>query len=200
MSSLSDMALALDAKLMTSQIIPIRTSREHGLATMKKNAFIYFSFMTLMSLQIAACVSIGVGQHRSKKSDAVELKPPDEPFEEVEVVNLDQSWTNPKNGNTISYISECELKSDSPLKSIFQSIISSLDDAAIIEESNVYYNAREAYQAIVEGRVDGVLTRFQLLIFKKNNCNYILTYTAVAKSFADNQKQFQKFVKGFKVL
>ena len=146
-----------------------------------------------------ACVSIDIGKNRSKKSDDVQFAEPSEPFRENEVVHLDKSWRHEKNGGTISFLSDCGNSADPSLKAIFNGVTSEIENVAVIESNEVIYNSREALHSTVEGKVDGVPTRFELIIFKKNSCLYILTYAAVANSFSANQKEFQKFVKRFVV-
>jgi hypothetical protein len=51
---------------------------------------------------------------------------------------------------------------------------------------------------VAEGRVDGVLTRLELMLFKKNNCLYTLSYVALTKSFNDNREAYSKFSESFK--
>lgn len=165
---------------------------------MKRLRFLTTLLLIQFALTNISCVSISMQKNNSRKSEDVKYeKPFQSQYEEIETNLVDKSWRHTRTGNTISYLSDCGGDSDPSLKNIFQGIISDIENVEIIEESDVFYNSREAYHTLVQGNIDGVLTRFELMIFKKNSCTYILTYTAVATAFASGQKDFQRFVKGF---
>lgn len=157
------------------------------------------SFVTLFLFALCACVSINVQNSKYKKSTEVTYTDPAEPFEDINVAHVDKSWRNTKDGSTISYFSDCSDPTDPSLQNIFKGVISSIDDVTVIESSEITFNQRAALHSTVEGKVDGVIARFELLLFKKNSCNYILTYTAIPSAFGTNQKIFKKFVNGFRV-
>lgn len=148
---------------------------------------------------LMSCVSVQIAVPSSTKSTVAQYQSPKKPFEEQTGRDLDRLWRNSLNGNTISYLSDCENPTDPSLQSIFKGITSEIDNPKIIKNEDLIYNSREGLRSVVEGVVDGVKTRFELLIFKKNNCTYILTYAAVAQSFSENQKDFDRFLKDFKV-
>lgn len=132
-----------------------------------------------------------------KKNSRVVYTPPDAPFEELDMPNIDKSWRSSADGSTISYLSDCNDLTDPSLQSLFTGVTSMIENVSIIESAEIKFNDRAALHTTLDGTVDGVTTRFELLLFKKNNCNYILTYAAVTSEFGKNQKAFQKFSKGF---
>ncbi len=162
-----------------------------------KNHFIHIVFILFFPL--TGCVSLDFKKVSGLKSQEAKWVNPSPPFQKVETEQLDQKWSNKKNGNIISFLSDCENPTDPSLENIFKGITSEIENTAIIHSGEVDYNARKALHSVVEGQVDGVATRFELMIFKKNNCTYILTYAAAAGSFSENQRDFANFVKGFKV-
>jgi len=159
----------------------------------------YFSLILFALSTLNACVSIDVGKVKTQKSTIARYDSPSAPFEEVKTVHLDKKWLNRTNGNIISHLSDCQNPNEPSLENIFKGIVSEIDDVRIIHSGTVNYNFRKALHSVVEGYVDGVSTRFELMIFKKHDCTYILTYAATAKSFADNQREFNNFVKRFVV-
>lgn len=145
----------------------------------------------------AGCVSVNLGGRKPSKNTDVKFEVPWPPFEELSSTYLDQAWRNPSNGNTISFLSECGNSYDPPLDQIQRGILSEIENLQILEQHRVDYNARTGIHSIVRGSVDGVLHQLQMLVFKKNNCNYILTYTALIDKFGENQRTFYWFAKRF---
>lgn len=160
---------------------------------------IHHSVLLIIVLFISACVSVGFKPPVTEKSKTISYLEPDKIFAEASSKQLDRLWHNHSNGSTISFLSECNNSTDPTLENIFKGITSELDEVNTLELNRVSYNSRDALHAQVEGAVDGVLTRFELMIFKKNSCTYILTYASAAAVFGTGQREFHKFVKGFSV-
>jgi hypothetical protein len=145
------------------------------------------------------CVSVNIGGKAPQKSHEMKYHAPASSFKEKHSPDVDDSWRHEKNGNTISILSECGDPTDPSLEQIHTGIISEIEKSQVLEKHHIDYNARDAIHSVVDGQVDGVQTRFELVVFKKNNCTYVLTYAAVATSFGDNQRDFADFVKGFQI-
>ena len=73
-----------------------------------------------------------------------------------------------------------------------------MNNLRIVSTENLQYNGREARQTISTGEVDGVPVQLALLIFKKNGCNYTLSYGGIQKQFTTELRQFEKFKTEFK--
>ncbi len=164
----------------------------------------YFLSLKLFSslfvlIGTGGCVSIDFKSQPPQKSENVNFNTPSKAYEEVSSRHLDRSWRNNKTGASISYLSECQSAIDPSLENIFKGITSEISSVAVIDSHFVDYNSREALHAQVEGKVDGVDTRFELMIFKKNNCTFILTYASKSEAFSSGQREFRAFVKGFVV-
>jgi len=163
------------------------------------NRILFCNCLMVAVSTMLGCVSVSIGGKAPQKSHEMKYVAPAQSFKEKKSVDVDDSWRNEKNGNTISILSECADPTDPSLEQIHSGIIAEIEKSQVIENHHIDYNARDAIHSVVDGQVDGVQTRFELVVFKKNNCTYVLTYAAVAKSFADNQRDFEEFVKGFKV-
>lgn len=153
----------------------------------------------LLTIFVSGCVSLKIGLSGPEKSTDMNFKNPPSNFVKLKAPDVDDSWTEKHNGNTISVLSECHDKPDPSLAQIQEGVMSEIEDASPLETEQITFNNRDAIHSIVDGTVDGVATRFELVIFKKSDCTYILTYAGVAKSFGDNQRDFERFVKGFRV-
>jgi len=154
-------------------------------------------FPIALCILLPRCVSVRFGDGETQRNTEVRFTPPANDFKTVDTKTLDREWRHQRDGATISYLSDCFNKSDPSLESIFEGITHEIEDIFVVEKSKTEYAEREALNTIVEGKVDGVLTRFQLFIFKKNHCTYILTYASKADVFGQHQNEFLKFVKGF---
>jgi hypothetical protein len=159
----------------------------------------YQIFFLFLFTIVTGCVSVNLTKNQGQRSDSVTLKDPPSPFRAQESAHLDKLWQNTKDGSTISYLSDCNNPNDPSLENIYKGIVSEIDNVRVIDSSKSNFNSREALRTIVDGFVDGIETRFELLIFKKNHCIYIITYAGVEKAYADNQRTFQQFLKEYKV-
>ncbi len=124
---------------------------------------------------------------------------PPRTFKNLHSLDVDDSWREKQNGNTISVLSECHDSPNPSLEQIQSGVISEITDAQPLETEQITFNNRDAIHSIIDGNVDGIATRFELVIFKKDDCTFILTYAGVAKAFGNNQRDFERFVKEFRV-
>ena len=149
------------------------------------------------AVALTACVSVNLGPKKGQRSDNVAYKAPAAPFVAIDARGADSAWQNAANGNTISYHSVCNDPTDPSLEDIQKELISALEEARVLRSASTRHDGREALSSETEGLVDGVATRLETLVFKKNNCIYTLTYVGVAKSFPDDLERFQEFLKSF---
>lgn len=161
---------------------------------MLKQLVIFTSFIYLSS-----CISIGFKKEEVLRDTNVLFQQPNSPFQEFEAMHLDKAWRNSKNGNSISYLSECNKASDPSLKVIHKGIVKGLDNAKTESMEFKKYNHRKALFSDVTGEVDGVESKMKIVILKKNSCLYILTYVALAKTFNEDANTFDQFVERFEV-
>jgi hypothetical protein len=156
-------------------------------------------FLMAVAISVCSCVSVNIGGFKSEKSKEIKFNEPARPFRQIKSAVQDRTWRNDSNGNSISFLSECNDPNDPNLEQITDGIVAEIDEAQKIERSSVEFNQRPALHSIIDGNVDGIATRFELMVTKKNGCIYVLTYAAVSKDFAVNQKDYVSFVKGFVV-
>lgn len=147
----------------------------------------------------AGCVTVKLGSGEDgKRAVGLSVREPSAPFAKDAQPDVDAAWKNPRNGNMISYLSDCSDPSDPPLDHIVQSTLSGLSQLQYEGNSSPTFQGREARRVLASGKVDGVPTEIELLVFKRNMCTYILSYVGVHNSFAENRADFQKFIDGFK--
>ena len=156
-------------------------------------------FLYSLSVLFTACVSVNLSTSgQIEKSKTVGFSEPAAPFQKFKIESVDRAWKNFKNGNSISFLSECQTVADPSLETLYRGIISSIDRSESVEKKLITYNEREALRTRAIGYVDGVKSQFELVIFKKNNCTYILSYVGTEKHFSQDSQQFEKFLSGFK--
>lgn len=157
-----------------------------------------FILSIFISVFISSCVSIGVEEPKFTKDSQVMYEPPNG-FLPVEQEHVDKAWKNINNGNSISFLSECTSQSDLPHTRIREGIISGLHNRLILKEEMIDFNKRKALISTLTGTVDGIDIKSEIVILKKNNCTYILTYIGIDEKFDINHLNFQTFLQGFKV-
>ncbi|MGZ3722866.1 MAG: hypothetical protein ACXVA9_08060 [Bdellovibrionales bacterium] len=152
----------------------------------------------LISLAIADCVSVKLAAPEAKRATGVSYVSPPKPFVKDASKEVDAAWQNPKNGNLISYLTDCQDDNDTSLESIIQGALGGLVEMKFDKKENTTIQNREARRVVVSGKVDGVPSQIDLLTFKRDSCIYILSYVGVQKTFHEDHAAFDKFVEGFR--
>ncbi|MCB0412192.1 MAG: hypothetical protein KDD22_06670 [Bdellovibrionales bacterium] len=156
---------------------------------------------TLLILTLGAflcsCVSVNLGNSQGEKASGIKYSEPADPFDDQNLPYVDEAWTNPKTGNTISFLSDCNSSTDPSLKDLRDSTLSGLKSLNLQSSEEITYNGRAGLRSLATGSLDGVDSKVDLLVFKKNNCIYFLTYTGVPLQFNVDHMEFERFVKEF---
>lgn len=154
--------------------------------------------LIIMSLLLGSCVSVELPGGKVTSAKNVEFSEPSEPFEKIKSKNADRAWQSSKTGNTISYISECGSTADASLQTLETDSLSALNKLQILKTETTTYNGRESRQTVSAGTIDGVPVALALVVFKKNGCNYTLSYGGVEKQFNSELPAFESFKANFK--
>lgn len=147
----------------------------------------------------SACVSVSLGTSQSKKATEVKYEQPSSVFSELKSETADKAWQSKATGNTLAYLSECNSNIESNLKSIEQDFLNALNNLSIVSTSHAQFNGRESLRTTAQGTVDGVAVQVSLLVFKKNNCNFTLSYTGKKINFDKELNEFEAFINNFRV-
>lgn len=150
-------------------------------------------------LQLMGCVSVNISQPKSSKASNIVAESPSQPFAVLETPYADRAWRSTKTGNTIAYLSECNPKTDVPLRTLERESSQILSDARIISRDDKVFDGREASESFVEGNIDGIKVKMKNFIFKKESCSFTLSYMGRAEDFASETQSFETFKKGFSV-
>lgn len=144
------------------------------------------------------CVSVSLPSADLKRAKDVHFSEPKAPFKPLKESLADKAWISTATNNTISYLSNCNTNSDTSIEQMRNDSITVLDKVHIQEEKNIDYNGRVALLTNAIGEVDGIAVQIKILIFKKNNCSYTLTYSGTKKRFTKEGQFFDSFVESFK--
>ncbi|MGE3972972.1 MAG: hypothetical protein AB7F59_00445 [Bdellovibrionales bacterium] len=145
---------------------------------------------------VSGCVSVQIGPKKSEPAKNIKFKAPPEPFVAIDSSDVDHGWKNGFNNTSISFRSACN-DGDPSLESIQQSLIFGLEETQILKSQRVPYNEREALNSVISGKVDGIMTKMEFMILKKNGCSYTISYIALDKKFESDLHVFKSFLKNF---
>lgn len=156
--------------------------------------FLIFLFLFLAT----ACVSVKIPSASGNPAKDVKFDAPASPYGEIKISSADKAWLSSKTGNTISFISDCNSSEDPSLEQLQNDNLGVLEDLKVVKSDKGEFNGREALFTVAQGDVDGVPVETRLVIFKKNGCNYTLSYGGVLKTFESERHVFDSFVATFK--
>jgi hypothetical protein len=151
-----------------------------------------------MILLMSGCVSVELPNTKTTSAKDVQWNAPATPFKEIKASNADKTWLSSRTANTISFLSECGNAADPSLQTLESESLSALGKIETVNSKDFEFNGRAARNSVSAGEVDGVPVQLELLVFKKNGCNYTLSYGGVKKQFDGEHKIFEDFKTNFK--
>lgn len=170
-----------------------------GNTTMRPTAcnLVLHVFFGVLALLASGCVSISLTDQNVERAEDVRYVEPPAPFEKESLPHVDRGWKNPKTGNAITFLSDCDPSTDPSLKALRSGVTSGLQEVEILSEDRGLYNGRASLRTRMESEVDGIKSLLDLMIFKKNGCIYILTYVGLKDSFQTDLPVFNRFLEDF---
>ncbi len=167
-----------------------------------KNCLFFFNltnklFLFIFIIQNASCVTVKVGNEKSIKASDFTYNEPKNPYLKNESSTVDNSWISKKNKNIIGISTDCPQNHSPTLESLTQDAINNIENAKIIDQKNIVYNARPAIDLITEGQIEGVDLKQRHLLLIKNGCSYKLFYSGLRNNFDDEIHIFDNFLTGF---
>ncbi|MDZ4085033.1 MAG: hypothetical protein U1E10_18975 [Bdellovibrionales bacterium] len=154
------------------------------------------------------CVSVNISPGKVEKSEGVKFQPPQAGFREIAKSGADSAWNNPATGSTIAFQSNCGDAAETSLDSVAEDLFVGFEQAKTLKKERVPFDGREALDMEMEGKVDGVQTRVRALVYRKNDCAYVLTFVGLPKSLvadtankpaaSSDLAEFSKFISTFK--
>lgn len=163
---------------------------------------IFHSFRPLFTvlflhLFIGGCISVNLSQEDLERADSVIFTPPESPFEEISSRASDRAWRNPKNGNTITYVSECGDLGKVNLKNIARTLLKA-QNLEVASQSETTINGVKAIESKGFQKSEPETIAVELLTFKMDQCLFNLAFLGTEESLAADRAQFEKFKEKFK--
>ena len=152
-----------------------------------------------MFILVSGCVSVSLDRSEVRRSDAYKFAVPPSPFRAHQAPQVDHAWKNAQSGSIISVVSECAPNFDPSLQILRDDVVRSLTSLEVKAEKNLTFQGREALRTLVHGRVDGVDSAVDLLVFKKNGCSYILNLIGGPQTITPDLPRFEAFLSRFEV-
>lgn len=160
-------------------------------------SFNYVTTLVLVGI-VSSCVSVKLGPEGPEKAKNVNYQSPPVPFEKVGLANSDAAWKSSSTGSTIAYKSTCrDATQDQSLETIRLSLFTGVEDLKTLESEKKFYNGREALFTTSQASIDGIETKIENVVLKKNFCTFILTFAALPSNFQSEQNHFRNFVGSF---
>lgn len=151
----------------------------------------------IIVIAITACVSVTLKTESNKPAEGLSYQAPSDPFEKVGDKNY-PSWIQKKSGNIISLVSECGSQ-DLSLTQLQNEVLTALDESKVLKEEKVSFDNREALKTWIQGKTNGVDTKLLVMVFKKNSCNYTLSYGGKEKNFEKDIAAFDRFTTSLRI-
>ncbi len=158
------------------------------------------SIVAIVAVSVVSCALLPNGDDDAgSKNFQIKYNNPPEPFEKTPVSTADVVWQSKKSGSTIAVNSLCKKYQDISLDNLKKNILSGIDELNIKSTDKLTFEGRDAEKVIAEGSTDGIPVSMELVIFKKNNCNYDLALISRKSNFDNEKPVFDKFLEGFHV-
>lgn len=155
-----------------------------------------FAILSLLCAALAGCVSVNIGPKKPGRAENVRASAPGGAFAAVKDTAADQAWQSAKTGNTISYLSECP-EPPMSLENLTAESLAVLRDREVLAQETKFFNARAALDTLATGTLDGIAMKTRALVFKRNGCSYLITYTARQTHFDEEEAFYRRFLESF---
>lgn len=142
---------------------------------------------------VIGCVSIDVAPE-TESAEGLVYKSPGGSFEKRDTDTLDAYFVDKKSGNSISLKSSCYDPADPSIENLESTAFTGMNIEKEISKQERIFNSREALDTKKLVKIDGVPVLVRMLIFKKNNCNYLVSHVGVEKSFSMTESNFKNFL------
>lgn len=166
-------------------------------ATQHRSTLRLLLAQVVLLIATSACISLNLTPQKGERSKGVRFTPPSDPYVSLNTTQADVAWQNKLNGNSISFFSTCNDPADPSLELVSKELFADMRDLNVLRRDTRLFNAREALDLEVEGKVEGVATRVRALIFKKNGCIYTLSHVGLPPVFDHDRERFDGFLRSF---
>lgn len=142
----------------------------------------------------SACVSLSLETETEVSKDLYFAEPGGN-FKQRSAENLDGYFVEQNSGNSISIKSACYDPADPSLSTLENSAFGGMTVIKEIKRENTKFSKRAALRSKKLVKIDGVAVLVEMMIFKKNNCNYLISHVGVEENFKQTSLQYNAFLK-----
>jgi len=121
---------------------------------------------------------------------------PGEGWERIDVEEGQVAFVFPSLGATLSSHAECN-NTGAPLRALTTHVLIGMAERKVVSEAKETLAGREALRTRLTAQIDGVAQEFEIVVVKKDGCNFDFIYSAPPERFAARLQDFQRFVAGF---
>jgi hypothetical protein len=154
--------------------------------------------LALTGLFTISCIQVPLGNTATESYKKIKLKAPKN-FTPVKASGSDQAWIKSKNGNIISYRTECPSQVRS-VEAHFNNISSDFLNSEVLSIDRFQFNNRTALRYKFTGDLESIKTSYDLVGFKKYGCLFIIAHNGRDGALSETSKDFEQFLEDFKVL
>lgn len=154
--------------------------------------------LALISLLCSSCIQLPKNTGKIEQYKNVNYKQPSPSFSQTSEFTADNAWISNKTGAIISYKSECSSGSQSA-EHFLKNISGEFYPAKASAKSTFKYNSRKALRQRIQTEIEGIPTAFDIVVFKKYGCLFLISHSGVSKTFIKTERSFDGFLRSFKV-
>ncbi|MEI9953790.1 MAG: hypothetical protein WDO74_33640 [Pseudomonadota bacterium] len=156
---------------------------------------------TLAALALVACASSGFDGHVYHDGEVrFRVGPFPGAWRRVTVEDSLLAFRDDAANATVAINGRCGLDGDDvPLASLTQHLFLQFTDRALISQTKLSLDGREALRTEMSAALDGVKKQYLVYVLKKDGCVYDFMYIA-ADSEPGTRPDFERFVQGFATL
>lgn len=131
-----------------------------------------------------------------QKASDVSFTAPADPFKKIDST-ADAAWKSKATGSTIAFSSACGESADLPIETVVAELTSAFDEEHGLSKDKVLFDGRESLQLKMNGKIDGVETRIEAIVYKKNKCTFTLSLVSLPQNIKTDAEHFARFRDGF---
>ena len=150
-----------------------------------------------------SCISFNWDSLKDQPAKNTQFKAPPPPYTPMPKKGMDAFWHNLENSGSISFFSNCFKHTEwTPLTQFQKEVLSELKGFRILKTEKTKYQNKPAHHLWLQSTPVRSLPRQQmeLVLFKENNCFYVLVSLIAGKNNQFHKETFKNFVQGFQIL
>ena len=158
------------------------------------------AILALLALALAACgAKHGDDDDGGKVSTRFHYTQPPAPWKPTKVDGTQVAYYHADYGATLSVATECRDVEDVSLPSLVQQELIGIPHRKVVSQTQTRVGERDGEDWVVDGQLDGVDVRCELIVLRESKCVYDVNLVAKPASFDAAQKDFKAFLAGFSV-